>query len=304
MVITLDGIVKVLGGETHLRRAVSHATQIYGQNFCTRLAGLKPPAPWPSDVRISFADSPDLMSPDVSRGLLKRVRRDHPEAENVHELEQEVATGRCVLRENADSIVERVVFLVAFRMGDGGDTLWQLGSIGQDGTIQKGNLELPGTKCARDEPADQARARALSNLGILADYIKTSSEHEELREHKSKHFNIPTQYRIAENRATLINTRRAIDEALQIQEQVAEPPASFKMTVRSTKSFLSLPSKLSFNKLDIPTVYVIPKSRGEIVFYAWLSEETRKQLLQDNDNALQKYLDSLTYQDLGCCYRI
>jgi len=300
-VITLVGILKVLEGETDLRRAVCHATRNYGQNFCIRLTGLKPPTPLPSDVYVSFADSPDLMGADVSLGLLKRVQRQHLEAEKLQELEQEVVTGRCVLRENADGIVERVVFLVAFRIEDGDHTLYQLGAIQEDGHLKKSNLELPGTKRGRDEPADQARSRALSKLGIL-----------EVTEDKSNKFNVPTQYRRTENRATLKSKRQIIDEAMQTEAHVAEPRTGFRATVTSTKSFLSSPSRSVIKKLDlprlqmeIPKVYVIPKSGGgEVAFYGWLSEETREELLKDNDGVLQKYLESLSYQDLECCYRI
>lgn len=310
MVIRLDGILKVLEGDTDLRRAVSHATRNYGQNFWIRLTGLKPPTPQPSDVSVPFADSPDLMAPDISRGLLRRLQREHPEADKLQDLQQEVATGRCVLRENADGDVERVVFLVTFRIEDDGDTLLQLGFVGDGGRLQKGNLELPGTKRPRDELEDEARSRVLSKLGSLTNYINMGSEHEEVWEDKSHKFNVPTQYRRAENYVTLKFHRQIIDEAMRTEARVAEPQKSCTVTADSTRSFLFGPSK-SFKKFDlpflqqeIPMVYVISKSGGEAAFYGWISQKTRELLLNDREGVLDKYLESLTYQDLDYCYRI
>jgi len=304
MVIRLDGILKVLEGEHDIRRAVRHATRNYGQNFWIRLTGLKPPTPQPSDVSVSFADSPDLMAPDISRGLLRRVQREHPEADNLHELHQEVATGRCVLQENADGVVERVVFLVTFRIEDDGDTLMQLGFIGEGGRLQKGKLELPGTKRARHELEDEARSRVLSKLGTLANYIHMGSEHEVVWEdnsYKSHKFNVPTQYRCAESPAKLKFERQIIDEAMRADTCVAEPQQRF-ISAASTGSFLFGPSRsykrldLPFLQQEIPMVYIISKSGGEVAFYGWVSKKTREKLLNDHEGVLEKYLESLTYQ--------
>jgi len=315
LVIRLDGMMKVLEGETDLRRAISHATRNYARNFCTRLAGLKPPTPWPSDVSLSFADSPDLMAHDVSKGLLRRVMRESLEAERVAELEQEVENDLCVLRENADGVVERVVFLVSFRIEDEGDTLTKLGVRRKDGLLEKSKLELPGTKRKRDEPTDQARCQALSKLGILAKHIEILSELEDIWEETSQAFHVPTQYRRAVNIARLKSKRQEIDQAMHNEAHVEESRKSSVINViKSSKSLLSNPSK-TFKKFDlrnlqedIPMVYAIPKSEpGEVTFYAWLSQETRDRLLAD-ESLWEKYLESLadpeSLMKQERCYRI
>jgi len=218
LILEPSAAIKALSKGTVLFPMVCEYVRIFHMRLCT---SVPPKRPWPNDLRVIDTEFDELvlmMNPEIRTFAsllalyeLKETKAKSPftymqlSSKIIDELQDEVASGECVLVSTPTGEVHRLSVVCALHLTDqDGKVLAQLGKLrgkhrqlaasGQGCQVQA-QCRLPGLKQAAGEGFEEALERLLrGRLPQFADLVEVSNHERKVEIKKSPHFGILTRY--------------------------------------------------------------------------------------------------------------
>lgn len=175
----------------------------YARVFHKRLISAGPPmSEWPDDLHVPLTDYCDIIAstkPDVRCFVGQLALRKLPfwfSTVRHDALREEISSGKCIIVQNADGEMMRVVTLVTLRiLRADGCMLVRLGKLRHGPGLEDIELQLPGAKQdPGDTPEDTACRVLRQELAPFADDVHLSKTEREVSFQESSRLKLRTKY--------------------------------------------------------------------------------------------------------------